>query len=169
MNYCPFCDRNNREGALICEHCSRPLAAFTALQTRVVDETPADVHGHWQGNVPFNDDTQIILFVRDKSDVLVLPRQERLVLGRANIDQSPDIDLTQYDALDHGVSSAHAALERRDDALVITDLASTNGTYVNRKRIHAHQPVMIHDGAEVHLGRLAIRIYFESTAIGPLQ
>ncbi|MFW5856829.1 MAG: FHA domain-containing protein, partial [Planctomycetota bacterium] len=53
----------------------------------------------------------------------------RLVLGR---DRRCDIPLD-----DDGVSRRHAAVYREDDALMVEDLGSTNGTYVNSLCIEA--------------------------------
>ena len=169
MNICPSCDRDNREGALLCDHCGRALAGFASLQTHVMEAAPKSTDRFWQGTGQFTKDTQVILFVSETSDALVLPSQERLVLGRTNLDQAPDVDLTEYAALELGVSSQHAMLERSHDQMVIIDLASTNGTYLNRRQLQARRPAIVHDGAEVHLGMLALRLYFETPAVGPRQ
>jgi EAL domain-containing protein (putative c-di-GMP-specific phosphodiesterase class I) len=49
-----------------------------------------------------------------------------------------------------GVSRHHARLELRGEALVLADLGSTNGTWVNRMRLEAPQAVAEHD--IVHIG-----------------
>ena len=50
------------------------------------------------------------------------------------------------------ISGAHCALEYQSRGLMITDLASTNGTFVNGKRLPANQPVHIHSGTQITLG-----------------
>jgi serine phosphatase RsbU (regulator of sigma subunit) len=52
------------------------------------------------------------------------------------------------------VSRRHCRLERQDDRIVLTDLGSTNGTYVNGERVTA--PVMLDDGARVTIGAHAL-------------
>ena len=74
--------------------------------------------------------------------------KDRLVLGRANAGKIPDVDLTRYRAFEKGVSTMHVALERGSDWLMIIDLASTNGTYLNRKRLDPSKPVRVLDGAD---------------------
>lgn len=61
---------------------------------------------------------------------------------------------------DRLVSRHHAALERIGPTWVVRDLASTNGTYVNGKRLWAEQP--LRTGHEIRVGRT--RIVFRSEA-----
>jgi hypothetical protein len=164
MNICPNCEQNNLDGALLCEHCGRNLANMSRLNTRVVEGSTDPLDEQWHGSSPFNRDAQIILYVRDEKEPLVLPRKSRLVLGRVNAGKSPDIDLSQYHALEKGVSTEHAALQRSADRLEIIDLNSTNGTFLNRRRIAPSQAMTVLDGAEVQLGELVLRLYFETTA-----
>lgn len=72
------------------------------------------------------------------------------------------LDLTYYGALERGVSRRHCQLTRVNNQLVLTDLGSTNGTFVNGKRLQPHRPHILKKGEEVALGRLVIRIVFES-------
>lgn len=50
------------------------------------------------------------------------------------------------------VSGLHCRAEFSNGKLTLTDLGSTNGTFVNKTRIPANQPVSIPDGAEIMLG-----------------
>ncbi|HEX9681913.1 MAG TPA: FHA domain-containing protein [Acidimicrobiales bacterium] len=53
--------------------------------------------------------------------------------------------------LDDGyVSNMHARLFRRDSAIYVEDLGSTNGTYVNRKRVTA--PTILRRGDRLQVG-----------------
>ncbi len=166
MNICPNCNRNNRDGALLCDYCGHSLsdAAFEVLRTRVVQGNRDSDALQWHGNSSFTQDTQIILYVRGEKSPLVLPQKQRLVLGRLNAGHIPDVDLSPFGAFEKGVSTRHAALERGSDQLMIIDLRSTNGTYLNRVPVEASIPTQVLDGAEVQLGDLILRLYFETTA-----
>lgn len=52
--------------------------------------------------------------------------------------------------LDESVSDSHAMLQRRDTGWTITDLASTNGTYVQGRRVQGAVPLP--DGMDVRFG-----------------
>jgi FHA domain len=61
---------------------------------------------------------------------------------------------------DQDVSRHHAVLERTGGRVVLTDPGSTNGTWVNRRRLRAGDPgdrVELHDGDELRLGSVTLR------------
>ncbi len=60
------------------------------------------------------------------------------------------------------VSGQHAALSIRDGALQLTDLGSTNGTYVNGKRVEPHQTIRISEEDLIHFAEAPFRIYRQS-------
>ena len=66
----------------------------------------------------------------------------------------PDIDLSGA-VSDDGISHLHAMLLRQaDGTYALVDQGSTNGTFLNdgRERIAVNEPVLLHDGDEVHIG-----------------
>jgi pSer/pThr/pTyr-binding forkhead associated (FHA) protein len=54
------------------------------------------------------------------------------------------------------VSQLHARVFRRDGDLYVEDLGSTNGTYLNRKKVTA--PVAIRKGDKVQFGRTTMEV-----------
>jgi serine phosphatase RsbU (regulator of sigma subunit) len=58
------------------------------------------------------------------------------------------------------VSRRHCRLERQGDSIVLSDLGSTNGTYVNNERIAA--PVVLEDGARITIGAHAMSYHRRS-------
>lgn len=169
MNICPFCEYQNREGVLICERCGRTRSIFATLPTRVIPDDESATKPRWQGTASFTVDTFVVMHIEGERQPVILALDKVTLLGRANAaaDRYPDVDLTPYGAFEKGVSSQHCALERRDDHLIVTDLGSTNGTYVNGQRLDALSPVIVRDGAELRLGKLTLNIYFESSAVTP--
>ncbi len=53
---------------------------------------------------------------------------------------------------ENGVSRLHARLDFTHEQVTITDLGSTNGTYVNRQRIEPHKPRLLRSGDVINLG-----------------
>jgi DNA-binding response OmpR family regulator len=88
------------------------------------------------------------------------PLQESLVIGRVyeGDSQKPDVDLSVFNAQDHGVSRRHFALSVEQDQLFITDLASGNGTSVNGRRLEANVPRVIIHGDLLTIGSLEAQI-----------
>jgi pSer/pThr/pTyr-binding forkhead associated (FHA) protein len=70
----------------------------------------------------------------------------------------PDIDLTPYQAYASGVSRLHAVVKRDASRVLVMDLGSSNGTYVNGRRINPHVEEPLSHGDIVALGKLKIQV-----------
>jgi serine/threonine protein kinase len=70
-----------------------------------------------------------------------------------------DIDVT---ALDTGklASRRHAMVQLRDETFYISDLGSTNGTYVNGEKIKPQEPRALKAGDVIELGKHGVRFTF---------
>jgi pSer/pThr/pTyr-binding forkhead associated (FHA) protein len=80
--------------------------------------------------------------------VLPAPEQSRLTIGR---DQQCDLVLT-----DETVSRWHAALDRGSGGWLLSDLGSTNGTWLNGWRVTS--PVRVLPGDRVSFGPISFLI-----------
>jgi pSer/pThr/pTyr-binding forkhead associated (FHA) protein len=79
-------------------------------------------------------------------------------IGRAD-DKAVDIDLEDQEPPDRIWSSRqHALLTFEDGKLVIEDLSSTNGTFVNRVRIHPGQKRSLQANDIVQIGTVQLRV-----------
>jgi hypothetical protein len=78
-------------------------------------------------------------------------------------DKRPDLDLRSHVADEKGVSRQHVRLEPEHDSLCLTDLASTNGTWINRERIPGNRPIALRDGDVISLGGLSFILHIVST------
>ncbi len=57
---------------------------------------------------------------------------------------------------DDFVSQLHARVFRRDGQVVVEDLGSTNGTYLNRQRVSA--PMVVRDGDRLQVGDTVLEL-----------
>ena len=112
-------------------------------------------------------DNNVILCIDIGSDetppiVLRLPQKRAIIMGRQDpkAGQDPDIDLVPYGAYQSGISRRHASLELNGKRLLVRDLESSNGTYLNGDLLDAHESHQIRDGDTVHLGKLKMKITF---------
>jgi len=85
-----------------------------------------------------------------------------IIIGRTQEYIVPDLDLTEYDALERGVSRQHALLHPTEEGLEIVDLLSSNGTYVNEVRLDKSEHLMLQDGDVLSFGLL----HFKLTMVG---
>ncbi|MFN3267435.1 MAG: FHA domain-containing protein, partial [Deinococcales bacterium] len=56
------------------------------------------------------------------------------------------------------VSTEHARLEMISDSLTVTDLGSTNGTFLDGQQLPAHQPFVVQEGAKLAFGAAEFRV-----------
>jgi len=75
----------------------------------------------------------------------------------------PDIDLTPYQAYENGVSRLHAVLKKNDNRVIIMDLGSSNGTYVNGVRLKPENEYPLSHGNIIALGKLKIQFLMQIT------
>ena len=85
---------------------------------------------------------------------------EKLVIGRADEDYMPDIDLMPYGALERGISRRHATITAGNDYLLVTDLDSTNGTRLNGHSLRPEEPYRLDHGDKISLGVIEVRVEF---------
>jgi pSer/pThr/pTyr-binding forkhead associated (FHA) protein len=140
---CKECQVENIEGALFCEECGARLEEKPELA-----ETAVATGG-----------AELVLASPDGSR-LELPEKDEVVIGREDpvSDVFPDVDLTGLGGMEKGVSRRHAVIHRSGAEYTVEDMGSTNGTYLNKKRIEPHAPQSIKAGDEVRFGKLSLSV-----------
>ncbi len=171
MIICQHCNYENPDDQILCIQCSMPLKldsdvlradAESKGATQVLDEAPqASSVPRW-GTASLGTERKLLLHVRGHDTPLIVPLAEKLIVGRydTETEQSPEVDLSGYDAARLGVSRHHALILAEDDGLKVMDLNSANFTYINGQRLIAHQSRILRDGDELRLGHMVIRIAF---------
>lgn len=114
------------------------------------------------GTASLGAESKIKLMVVGMSEPLVVHLDRPMILGRSDLETGfeVDVDLTPYGAAEHGVSRQHVSLELLRKTVMITDLNSTNGTYLNEQRLLPHQRRVVRDSDEIRLGKLVLRVFF---------
>ena len=82
-------------------------------------------------------------------------------VGRSTPDRTVELDLTENQGAELGVSRLHAVIKSSDKGLVLLDLDSTNGTYLNTYRLAPRQPYPLRNGDEIRFGDLLIHLFFD--------
>jgi hypothetical protein len=127
---------------------------------------PISADATW-GEPSLEPDGHIAFYFIGTIEPLQLPVCKRYVLGRADADNGAEnkVDLDPYGAAHKGVSRAHAALEMRISEVTLTDLGSTNGTYLNNQPLQPRQTVGVRSGDQIRVGELIGYIYFSKAAL----
>ena len=109
-------------------------------------------------------DTWASLHLMESGQILPLSDKAEFTLGRISDAQPimPDIDLTPYQAYASGVSRLHAVLKRAGTQVRVMDLGSSNGTYLNGKRLKPNVDQTLEHGDMLSLGKLKIQILFKN-------
>jgi len=168
MIKCTNCGEANREGMLFCEICGYGLTGSNpgqaTIPTRQISDAEDDsiAKATW-GAARFKQGSSIVIHVRDSEDPVTVEPSKRVIFGRSDNSSTvkPDVDFAPYGAVEKGVSRQHAALEVNEDTLMLLDVGSSNGTYLNGQRLLPNQPRVLRDGDEVRLGKLVAHIYFK--------
>jgi pSer/pThr/pTyr-binding forkhead associated (FHA) protein len=173
MITCPQCSTQNLEGVFFCEECGVPLIGKdirtsslpmgTQRLTNATASPNTGVNVRLSGTTTLSKTTTIIIHFQEDNQRITLQQQAEVVIGRTDEKQKtyPDLDLTPHGALEKGVSRLHAAIRREDDKLLLVDLNSSNGTYLNGKQMIPNQPHILRDGDEIRFGKLVSHIYFK--------
>lgn len=61
---------------------------------------------------------------------------------------------SDFNAAKRGVSRRHMAIRRKGSLIYIVDVGSTNGTYLNGRRLQRNEERILRDGDEIHLSHL---------------
>jgi Mg-chelatase subunit ChlD len=84
-----------------------------------------------------------------------IPAEYTLLKAEVSLGRAEDNDIV----IPHpSVSRSHARLARRDGSFVLTDLNSTNGSYVNNRQVEGS--VVVSNGSEVRLGDIRFVLHF---------
>lgn len=110
--------------------------------------------------------TRMILHLEVKESGQMISNivHQDLVVGRADniTDYLPEIDMSEHGAYRLGLSRRHAIIQRDEDSLIVKDLNSRNGTFVNGAIVPSGATHPIKDGDELRFGNLVTRVIFES-------
>jgi hypothetical protein len=171
MIVCPNCRHNNMTGSMFCSECGAHLIASDNLVTQNITPDQAEME-EALSSPPITGihrtagsklDTWGTLHLLETGQMLPLSDRNEFTLGRISDGQPimPDIDLSPYHAYANGVSRLHGVVKRVNEKIIFMDLGSSNGTYLNGKRIPPNVEHTLRHGDVVMLGKLKIQILLQ--------
>ena len=171
MIICPNCKHDNMAGSMFCSECGAQLTGKEALITQTISTGQIEESSIPRGTPvmprsyqPSGVDAWGSLHLLDTGQVLPLTGRNEFTMGRVSEGQPimPDIDLSPYQAYASGVSRLHAVVKREDQRIILMDLGSANGTYINGKRLTANVEQVLNHGDIVALGKLKIQVLLKN-------
>ena len=81
-----------------------------------------------------------------------------MLFGRALPEEGyrPDFDMSFYDPEGY-ISRRHGEIIKARNGYFITDLGSSNGTYVNDRSLPPHKPRLLRNGDEIAIGEVVLQ------------
>ena len=160
MIYCNNCGHGNPDGSNFCSQCGTQLqkadrpAAETFETTRTMQAVPE------AGVDALSPDDEEAVRALPKGSALLIVRRGAEAGSRFLLDtESTTVGRSQEaDILldDISVSRRHAVFSRTDDGVVVKDIGSLNGTYVNRQMVDEQ---LLQPGDEVQIGKFRLVFY----------
>lgn len=93
---------------------------------------------------------------------------DEALIGRLDMKTGfrPQIDFTNVDGRELGVSRRHATINQRGDLIFVTDHNSLNGTYLNGQRLVPEQARVMRDSDTLRIGHVTLIVSFEEVVKG---
>jgi pSer/pThr/pTyr-binding forkhead associated (FHA) protein len=163
MIKCSNCSNQEIDGSLFCSKCGMSLmddAVTHSIKTEQMQDITSQLGGK-PGWIPEPVGSgSISIHILESGKIIPLTNRTEFTLGRVSDEQPimPDVDLGPYKAYESGVSRLHAVLKQIGESTIIMDLGSSNGTYVNGRRIPANQECPLNHGDIIALGKLKIQV-----------
>ena len=167
MIRCPVCKAEHPENTLFCDQCGACVQGGVGAGTAPLGAREVTVTGAEREKTKVPEEEAISpvslkLSILDSGREMELPLTKEVNIGRldAASNSFPEVDLTSDGGLKKGVSRWHAKIIRRGSGVLIEDLGSINGTFLNHKKLTPCFPQALKSGDELQLGKLKLRVSF---------
>jgi hypothetical protein len=161
---CPTCGEAYPATKSGCPYCT-PITTErqSPRSTRHVARTPIFPPIPRTGHDSLPRKAQVWLQFLPSGICVALPLDRPVILGRQPLpdDHCDLVDLTDLAGFEHGVSRAHCMVQRRGTRLVVIDLGSTNGTFLNDQPVLPYQERILAHGDRLILGTLHLELFFD--------
>ncbi len=162
---CPNCGAAATPGAAFCDNCGASLSG-TAVPPPPINYQQSPQPGYPPQYPPVQPPVVTgpppRLVVQATNQSIPFPGGKvELLVGREDPVSNvfPEIDFEPHGGDEGGVSRRHAKFTLQGSQWYITDLQSTNFTFVNKEKLQPNQPHLLNNGDEVRLGRVITRFH----------
>jgi hypothetical protein len=166
MIKCPFCQVSYVANTVFCSECGQYL-----LDDQKRETDPLNGDKGWVGQavdkpstgpLPQLNARQIAVHFKigPHRREVELPLNKVIHLGRIDptLDVFPDVDLSYDTASSKSVSRRHAAISRQGDTVIVEDIGSVNGSFINGRRLDPYLPEILNNGDILQLGKILIEV-----------
>jgi hypothetical protein len=170
MIECQFCKATHVVNTIFCDECGQYLLQGSTRSTDPLEVTEIGWVGE-KGNgaekasslQPGTTPLAIRFIIGANRRQVEMPLSKALTLGRMDptLSSFPEVDLSFESEQAKSVSRRHAHISTQKGMVLVEDLASINGTFLNGRRLIPFIPEVLVDGDTLQLGKLLIQIKFK--------
>jgi pSer/pThr/pTyr-binding forkhead associated (FHA) protein len=154
MIICRACGAQNAVNSVFCEECGHNLLEQL--------DNPAGPAEPPEAEKAHSRPKLVRVIILNNGRTIDMPYGHDILIGRRDAPRGivPEVDLANEGGFEAGVSRRHAQIGYQEEQALIQDLASTNGTLLNRKLLTPYLPEPLQHGDEVTLGSCTLRVEF---------
>lgn len=157
---CPFCQSQLEPNEAVCPFCGHKICHPKKAVVGIVD--------NGKGEVSVNRDENgiITVFRNDSKSARVIWLEDCAAEKKVSVSQFPFRigkmeGVTDFRICNNMVSRKHADIIREQGAYFVVDLDSTNGTYLNGKRIQPGEKTVLTDGARLTFATSEFKVHID--------
>ena len=164
---CPVCKYSNEQNAVVCKHCGASLSSskYASQTPKDPDVTVfyAEKQEEFHVEEPIIPGDGITVYYAGKNEPIAIRTEDEFIIGRQTGDASESIlDLSEFDGFQMGMSRRHAKIRRTQTGYEVIDLGTTNGTWMDDKRLVPNKPYPLANGSMLRLGRIRLLVFYLS-------
>jgi pSer/pThr/pTyr-binding forkhead associated (FHA) protein len=168
--FCPICKNKNEGDVVVCRYCGASLVEYPTRAAATTKNTNNNTNVSVKiGEIPLEALTPsagIAIYISGTARPVFTCSERELVIGRkADEEEASEslLDLSEYDGFKMGISRRHATIRQIQAGYEVVDLASTNGTWLNDKRLIPHRSYPFESGSQLRIGRMRFLVLYHST------
>ena len=166
MITCPFCSTVHPDNTIFCDECGNYLLEKNRPETDPLEDQVRSSIGTATGELRLPADQvgprprSVRLIIEHGLREVEMSLDKGIHLGRVDplSDTYPEVDLTDAGGIEKGVSRRHARIVRQENAVIVEDLGSINGTFINGQKLASYTAEVLADGDFLQLGKLVIQV-----------
>ena len=170
--FCPVCKHLNEANVIVCSNCGTLLTIQNPVTTKQVPEgsIPLEIAAESIFMEALIPEEGIAIFLAEETRRLIaIEKEKEFILGRLTEQSKMSIeailDLAPFGAFDSGVSRRHAIIRcTAPHVYEIEDLESSNGTWLNGKRIAPNKPYSLTNRAVIRVARINLQVFFRKSS-----
>jgi hypothetical protein len=162
---CPACNKENEDNAAICINCGVWLEGVSTEFVGISDPSVNDLNAQIESFIDLEwiPENGVGIQVAGETIPIYVPLRKDLVIGRTTEFTSPTddfLDLSHLNAGALGVSRRHVMIRRIDSGYEVVDLTSSNGSWINDRRLVPNIPYTFPSGSQLRMGNMRLLIMY---------